>query len=61
MKKVIVTTTAINPPTKAVKLFQAMQDWDLVVIGDLYRLERGIYMDHASIWPGTANTLVLGE
>jgi hypothetical protein len=49
MKKVIVTTT-INPPTKAVKLFQAMKDWDLVVIGDRktpkdYHLERGVYMD----------------
>ena len=48
MKKVIVTTT-INPPTKAVKLFQAMTDWELVVIGDLktpkdYHLERGVYM-----------------
>jgi hypothetical protein len=52
MKKVIVTTT-INPPTKAVKLFQAMKDWDLVVIGDLktpkdYHLERGFYMDPPS-------------
>jgi len=52
MKKVIVTTT-INPPTKAVKLFQAMKDWDLVVIGDLktpkdYHLERGVYMDPTS-------------
>ena len=51
MKKVIVTTT-INPPTKAVKLFQAMKDWDLVVIGDRktpkdYYLERGVYMDPA--------------
>ena len=51
MKKVIVTTT-INPPTKAVKLFQAMKDWDLVVIGDRktpkdYHLERGIYMGPA--------------
>jgi hypothetical protein len=52
VKKVIVTTT-INPPTKAVNLFQSMNDWDLVVIGDLktpkdYRLERGFYMDPAS-------------
>lgn len=48
MRKVIVTTT-INPPTKAVELFQAMEDWDLVVIGDLrtpsgYTLDRGIYV-----------------
>lgn len=48
MKKVIVTTT-INPPTKAIERFQAMPDWDLVVIGDKktptdYRLTRGIYV-----------------
>lgn len=48
MKKVIVTTT-INPPTKAIKLFQAMKDWDLVVIGDKktpadYHLDRGTYV-----------------
>jgi hypothetical protein len=48
MKKVIVTTT-INPPTKAILAFQAMKDWDLVVIGDKktprdYHLDRGIYV-----------------
>lgn len=48
MKKVIVTTT-INPPTKAIAKFQAMKDWDLVVIGDKktptdYKLERGVYV-----------------
>jgi hypothetical protein len=48
MKKVIVTTT-INPPTEALYGFQAMKDWELVVIGDQktprdYRLERGIYV-----------------
>ncbi|WP_192360417.1 hypothetical protein [Mesorhizobium mediterraneum] len=47
MKKVIVTTT-INPPTKAIEGFQAMRDWDLVVIGDKktpkYHLDRGIYV-----------------
>ena len=48
MKQVIVTTT-INPPTKAIRLFDALPDWDLVVIGDQktpkdYLLERGIYM-----------------
>src|SRR6516225_9356346 len=52
MKQVIVTTT-INPPTKAIKLFQAMKDWDLVIIGDLktpkdYHLERGVYLDPPS-------------
>jgi hypothetical protein len=48
MKRVIVTTT-INGPTKAIDKFQAMKDWDLVVIGDKktppdYRLERGTYI-----------------
>lgn len=48
MKKVIVSTT-INPPTKAIEAFQAMPDWDLVVIGDKktpsdYRLKRGVYV-----------------
>jgi hypothetical protein len=48
MKKVIVTTT-INPPTEAIDAFQAMPDWELVVIGDKktprdYRLSRGIYV-----------------
>ncbi len=48
MTKVIVTTT-INPPTKAILAFQAMEDWDLVVIGDKntpsdYHLERGTYV-----------------
>jgi hypothetical protein len=52
MKKVIVTTT-INAPTKAIHKFQAMEDWDLVVIGDLktptdYHLERGVYMNPVS-------------
>jgi len=46
MKKVIVTTT-INPPTKAIRLFEEMEDWDLVVIADRktpedYTLRRGI-------------------
>jgi len=48
MKKVIVTTT-INPPTEAIRRFQSMKDWDLVVIGDKktppdYKLERGTYV-----------------
>ncbi len=48
MKKVIVTTT-INPPTEAIRKFEAMTDWELVVIGDLktpkdYKLKRGIYV-----------------
>ncbi len=48
MKKVIVTTT-INPPTEAIRRFERMEDWELVVIGDKktpkdYTLERGIYV-----------------
>lgn len=48
MKKVIVTTT-INPPTEAIEAFEAMKDWDLVVIGDKktpanYPLKRGVYV-----------------
>jgi hypothetical protein len=48
MKKVIVTTT-INRPTEAILRFDQMEDWSLVVIGDLktpegYTLERGVYV-----------------
>lgn len=47
MKKVIVTTT-INPPTEAIRKFDAMPGWELVVIGDRktpsYKLERGTYV-----------------
>ena len=51
MKKVIVTTT-INAPTEAVRRFDAMEDWHLVVIGDQktptdYRLARGTYLNPA--------------
>ena len=51
MKKVIVTTT-INPPTEAIRKFEAMEDWDLVVIGDRktppdYHLARGTYVTPA--------------
>lgn len=47
MRKVIVTTT-INAPTIAIEKFDAMLDWELVVIGDLktpkdYKLKRGTY------------------
>ena len=48
MKKVIVTTT-INKPTKAIDLFESMEGWDLVVIGDKktpadYKLKSGQYI-----------------
>ena len=46
--KYIVTTT-INPPTKAIELFDSMIDWKLIVIGDLktpknYNLKNGMYI-----------------
>jgi len=46
--RVIVCTT-INPVTEAIRRFQSMQDWTLVVVGDKktpsnYKLERGIYV-----------------
>ena len=48
MKKVIVTTT-INRPTAAIKKFDKMKDWELVVVGDKktppdYKLDRGIFL-----------------
>jgi len=48
MNKYIVSTT-INPPTEAILKYDAMDDWTLVVAGDLktpsnYTLERGIYL-----------------
>ncbi len=51
MKKYIVTTT-INAPTKALERFSAMEEWELIVIGDLktpadYKLSRGQYVNPA--------------
>ena len=48
MTRVSVTTT-IKPPTKAVRLFDSIAGWELVVVGDLktppdYRLERRRYI-----------------
>ena len=48
MQKIIVTTT-INPPTEAIRRFDAMPGWHLLVIGDRttppgYRLDRGTYV-----------------
>ncbi len=47
MNKVIVTTT-INPPTRAIRLFDSLKDWHLIVVGDKktppnYQLKRGTY------------------
>ena len=46
--KVIVSTT-VNPPTDAVRAFDSLPDWHLVVVGDRrtpddYRLEHGTYL-----------------
>lgn len=48
MTQIIVTTT-INPPTPAIEAFDAMDDWHLIVVGDLktppdYKLQRGQYL-----------------
>ena len=48
MIKAIISTT-INPPTEAIKRYDTMADWDLIVIGDLktpddYALDRGTYV-----------------
>ena len=48
MKKFIISTT-INPPTEAIKKFDNLKDWDLIISGDLktpsnYKLKNGIYI-----------------
>ncbi len=48
MKKYIVTTT-INEPTEAIKKFDNLKDWNLIVAGDLktpknYKLKNGTYL-----------------
>ena len=45
----VIVTTTINPVTEAIELFDAMQDWHLIVIGDIktpknYKLKRGTYV-----------------
>ena len=45
-----VTTTTINPPTKAVKLYDSLEDWNLIVVGDEktpknYKLNNGLFLD----------------
>jgi hypothetical protein len=52
MPSQVIVTTTINPPTEAIKKFDAMPDWHLVVAGDLrtpkdYRLARGTYLSPA--------------
>tara|TARA_B100000989_G_scaffold125527_1_gene93069 strand:+ start:9929 stop:10849 length:921 start_codon:yes stop_codon:yes gene_type:complete len=48
MNKYIISTT-INPPTKAIRKFDNLKDWKLIVSGDLktpsnYKLKNGIYL-----------------
>lgn len=48
MRKIIVTTT-INAPTEAIIAFDAMKDYELIVIGDKktpanYKIDRGLYL-----------------
>jgi len=48
----VIVTTTINPPTKAVRLFDALPGWHLVVIGDRrtpndYTLDNGTYVGTA--------------
>ena len=50
-ERVIVTTT-VNPPTKAVQLFDSLAVWHLIVVGDLktpsdYSLTNGTYLSPA--------------
>ena len=44
-----IVTTTINPPTKAIELFDSLPGWHLIVVGDRktpegYRVERGTYL-----------------
>ena len=48
MKKIIVTTT-INSPTEAIRKFDNMPDWKLIVVADKktpknYKLKNGIFL-----------------
>jgi hypothetical protein len=49
MKKKIIVSTSINHPTEAIKKFDKLKDWKLIVVGDKktpknYRLKNGIYL-----------------
>jgi len=49
MKKKIIISTTINHPTKAIRKFDQLKDWKLIVIGDKktpknYKLKNGIYV-----------------
>ena len=64
MKRVIVCTT-INPPTKAIEKYDAMEDWFLVVVGDQktpkdYLLKNGVYIspdDQVKMSPNLSDLL----
>jgi len=49
MKKNIIISTSINPPTEAIKRFDNLKNWTLIVIGDKktpknYKLKHGVYV-----------------
>lgn len=64
MKKFIVTTT-INRPTRAIKAFDEMLDWQLVVVGDKktpkpFQLTRGTYIgpeEQEQLYPELSNKI----
>jgi len=44
-----IVTTTINSPTDAIRKYDALADWNLLVVGDRrtpeYKLDRGVYLD----------------
>ncbi len=49
MKKKIIISTSINKPTEAIKKFDCLKDWTLIVIGDKktpnnFQLKNGLYV-----------------
>ena len=50
--KKIIVSTSINAPTEAIRKFDNLEGWHLVVVGDLktpanFSLENGIYLSPA--------------
>ena len=49
MSKNLIISTTINPPTKAIRKFDKIKGWKLVVVGDKktpknYKLKNGVYL-----------------
>jgi len=48
MSERIITTTTVNPPTQAIRAYDRVEGWDLLVIGDRktpeYKLDRGTFV-----------------